>query len=85
MDAVARAYHPAHICVYSGMDSASTKVAGCLLDHSSHCGPYAELTGAYWLNPPGRTGAAEQADTGPAASVCHGTGQFLPPEGGRGR
>jgi hypothetical protein len=40
------------------MDSASTD-AGCLLDHSSHCGPYAELTGAYWLEQPSPSHRAE--------------------------
>lgn len=50
---------------YSGMDSAST-TAGCLLDHSGHCGPYAELTGAYWLDPPWGPPETVPSPTAPA-------------------
>lgn len=50
---------------YSGMDSAST-TAGCLLDHSSHCGPYAQLTGAYWLDPPWEPSETALTPTAPA-------------------
>jgi hypothetical protein len=50
---------------YSGMDSAST-TAGCLLDHANHCGPFAQLTGAYWLDPPREPSETALGPTAPA-------------------